>query len=483
MKGGAFGGEKSLLFRQAEELSRDSVSVILAVQGPDASRLNVNSLQPILFLDKEEKSQFVVTMLPSDSIAYDIVLCADISGSMKGEPIERLRQLLAVMVGMANSQRRFALMTFADDVVQWSPMIQDTSALMGQVHLLRAGGFYTSLYGGACKAIESLEASSPRTFKAVVLISDGHNESLAGSYDKNDVVSKAVSHRIPVLGIGVPTKDKQYLETLDYICDKTGGKMLLQERDSNSPTGAEAISWLERNSAQFRICFPKALLEPGRKIHQIGVSGTIGDERVQVEFDLAYERDSSFIVLWIFVPFSALALGALLVVWRRKRSPNDLLKKAIGDGSVGTEVSTPCEGNIHTDEPLKREAGNQVPGSIHSTVAARPFAHTVVGEQNSVMKTSKLRIELQRGPNFGTRFDISGEASVGRNSGNTVVLSDQHISGRHARIVPDEQGFRLFDLDSTNGTFVNSVRIKEHLIMHNDTFKIGESEGVFLYLH
>ena len=65
------------------------------------------------------------------------------------------------------------------------------------------------------------------------------------------------------------------------------------------------------------------------------------------------------------------------------------------------------------------------------------------------------------GPRSGTTVDLEGPAiTLGRANDNTVVLRDEYVSGHHCQLVPDAHGqWRLEDLGSTNGTYVNESRL------------------------
>ncbi|HJU29472.1 MAG TPA: FHA domain-containing protein [Candidatus Binataceae bacterium] len=52
-----------------------------------------------------------------------------------------------------------------------------------------------------------------------------------------------------------------------------------------------------------------------------------------------------------------------------------------------------------------------------------------------------------------------GEISIGGDPGNDVVIADQTVSRRHAKLIRYGGAYRLIDLNSTNGTFVNGRRI------------------------
>lgn len=59
----------------------------------------------------------------------------------------------------------------------------------------------------------------------------------------------------------------------------------------------------------------------------------------------------------------------------------------------------------------------------------------------------------------GRSFALDGPALVGRGAGSTIVLPERHVSARHARLVPDDGGWWVEDLGSTNGTYVGRHRV------------------------
>jgi phosphoserine phosphatase RsbU/P len=68
---------------------------------------------------------------------------------------------------------------------------------------------------------------------------------------------------------------------------------------------------------------------------------------------------------------------------------------------------------------------------------------------------------------------IKGPLLVGRGSYNHVVLKDVRISRQHARIALEADGCVVYDLGSTNGTFVNGVPITRHIIDLHDEVSFG----------
>ena len=66
-------------------------------------------------------------------------------------------------------------------------------------------------------------------------------------------------------------------------------------------------------------------------------------------------------------------------------------------------------------------------------------------------------------------------ATIGRSSQCKIFLHDQAASRVHAEINPDQDGHILVDYKSTNGTFVNGIRVDECRLNHGDVISLGNS--------
>ena len=76
----------------------------------------------------------------------------------------------------------------------------------------------------------------------------------------------------------------------------------------------------------------------------------------------------------------------------------------------------------------------------------------------------------------GQRFALGeDDATLGRDDGNTVVVASDQASRKHARIFVSGGAHVLVDLDSTNGTFLNSKLVKEQTLRHGDVIRIAST--------
>jgi diguanylate cyclase (GGDEF)-like protein len=65
------------------------------------------------------------------------------------------------------------------------------------------------------------------------------------------------------------------------------------------------------------------------------------------------------------------------------------------------------------------------------------------------------------GPAVGNTYTIGPNCAVlGRGDGNEVLIPDPGISRQHARIALTDSGFTISDLGSSNGTFLDGVRLE-----------------------
>lgn len=80
------------------------------------------------------------------------------------------------------------------------------------------------------------------------------------------------------------------------------------------------------------------------------------------------------------------------------------------------------------------------------------------------------------GPLRGTVIELTEtELTFGRDSDSSIVLADKSVSRQHCQIAQDGEHFLAIDLDSHNGTFINDVPVKEHVLTHGDRIRVGAS--------
>lgn len=93
------------------------------------------------------------------------------------------------------------------------------------------------------------------------------------------------------------------------------------------------------------------------------------------------------------------------------------------------------------------------------------------------MPTLRLMLE---GVEVKTAMLEDAAVTIGRASDNEMVISDPAVSAKHCSVEPDPQGgYRLRDLESTNGTHVNGQLTREWALQPGDVITIGAARIVF----
>ena len=97
-----------------------------------------------------------------------------------------------------------------------------------------------------------------------------------------------------------------------------------------------------------------------------------------------------------------------------------------------------------------------------------------ISTQDRVLDTGPARLIAILGPQAGRKFKIGDGAIIGRGADSSVTLEDPEISRAHARVSRSELGaWLLEDLGSKNGTQVNGLPIKQHLLSFGDKIQVG----------
>jgi signal transduction histidine kinase len=85
-----------------------------------------------------------------------------------------------------------------------------------------------------------------------------------------------------------------------------------------------------------------------------------------------------------------------------------------------------------------------------------------------------------QGADQGKRFEFrSSPVALGRDNSNAIRLHDTEVSRRHAELRQDDDTYRIVDLGSANGTYVNGQLIDQAPLHSGDRLQIGQT--VLLY--
>lgn len=159
-----------------------------------------------------------------------------------------------------------------------------------------------------------------------------------------------------------------------------------------------------------------------------------------------------------------------------------------------------CQAPLVEQVPLVRQAdayfaatcpncsAEVIPGHKFCIACGAPLESAAMVEQGRVIPasdatliTSGWRLTIANGPNTGQSFPLGDRVRLGREVGNDIRLADRRVSRHHAVLERIGHGYLITDQGSSNGTYVNGVRISQPTALYSgDTITIGYTQFTVL---
>ncbi len=96
----------------------------------------------------------------------------------------------------------------------------------------------------------------------------------------------------------------------------------------------------------------------------------------------------------------------------------------------------------------------------------------------------KAKLVVVSGPDAGRELEVGKpRVSGGRSIINDLVLQDKAVSGTHFEVLVRDDGYRLRDLDSRNGTYYGDLKLREVFLRPGMQFRAGFTEIRFQALN
>lgn len=131
---------------------------------------------------------------------------------------------------------------------------------------------------------------------------------------------------------------------------------------------------------------------------------------------------------------------------------------------------------------MSEDESNEVLDSVNEQGEEDESAMTIIFSEGrpAFKHLRKSKLVVVAGADQGKELEIDrSRISGGRSVVNDLCLNDKAVSGTHFEISSTDEGYRLRDLDSTNGTFIEGLRIKEVYLKPSTKFQVGHSLVLF----
>lgn len=136
-------------------------------------------------------------------------------------------------------------------------------------------------------------------------------------------------------------------------------------------------------------------------------------------------------------------------------------------------------GDVRVSCALVDASGDEVEADP-KRLGAVESGHTMVLDREALLRerprAPKASLEQREGRSLALGPD---PILIGRDPQNDLVLDDRRVSRKHAEIRLRLGRYTLYDLQSTNGTYVNGRRVAEKVLEDGDKISVGGLELMF----
>ncbi|GAB1443230.1 hypothetical protein MASR2M39_20690 [Ignavibacteriales bacterium] len=490
----------------AKEFPKKVVTSLLVYDNYDNPVKELNKTNFTMFVEGKKGDIAFVSTLASTGKGVYTVLCMDISGSMRGKPMDNTKDAVLRYIDELGDKDNLAIYSYGDGANLVADFSNDKTYLKEQVKKLTAKDQNTSLFYGADKGLEKLRGKASQDEPVIMIVmGDGNNENQNEAYKIDDVIAKAKEIGVPVFTFGYTSGGKTQLQNLEKMGVETGGRYYespdkeqldenfkkMRENILNIYLVAYSIYGLEGKgqdaNGQFTVTKGEIKSETTGKF-KLAVASMISEP----------EEKSDIPWLYIIIGVGVLVIVAAVMLVlnskkkkkleaeRRRRLEEESKEDARRAAEAFSEGQRSEQGQRGGDpaktviEELQTGGGGNTPQNV-------PTDATVIMRSGSASHPAgtgaTLILDIKVGELAGRQFTVTTEgAIIGRSAQEaTLVLPVTTVSKRHAKISFNGTSFIIEDLNSSNGVFVNMSKILSPTpIVHGNSFKIGGCEGHFL---
>lgn len=339
---------------------------------------------------------------------------------------------------------RLAVFTFDDQSRLLLSATANADELKNALGAVRVSGRFTTLYDALYDASRYLRGSPSRP-RAIVLVTDGRDENSAVTLD--DGLRVAEESSIPVYAVGIGRAEERVLRRLARL---TGG-----EYATSAEASAAQIAERILQAAQASDATPPAApsTAPSSLPHAPAQQPAP-----------ARDPGRSVMLAALLLAGLLVAGGLALLMLKRGRGLPRCPGCGREPGGAGAESVWCATREPETDTVIGWKEKARAAGASDD-----PERTMLVGQRSALVVTTGL------GNGRSHSLSAATVTSVGRARANDIVVDDVAVSSQHCRIRPEQGRLVLYDLESSNGTYVNERRVSRHVLSAGDVIRLGET--------
>jgi tight adherence protein C len=210
---------QQMVINQIDGRGWPDVGLNITLVGPDGKAIpDVDASQFQILEQNQPQAVSSLAHGPSKEVPLSVVLAIDLSGSMAGDKITQAKAAAIDFLSSLGPNDKAALVSFTDKVTTVVPSTGDHAALEQGINSLQVGG-NTAIFDALYQSAQILSQAPKDTQRAVILLTDGADNSSVHSLRVASDVAKQQDALVYTIGVGSDADDN-VLTTLA----QTGGK-------------------------------------------------------------------------------------------------------------------------------------------------------------------------------------------------------------------------------------------------------------------
>lgn len=411
-------------------------------------------------------------------------------------------QAKEIMLGIVDNHmdgEQFRVTTFSNELFDLSDFSNDYEYVKSLIAGIQYNNQNTYLTDTLYNLLEEQRSVGAVNYLRLIVITDGADDNDI-TYTQAELTDLMRNCNIPIHTIGVQgSNNESSLEQLFSYSRITKGTYYLADKNSSQQEILDGLS-AEYDMSCIRIVPDELLLDGSTKEIMLTLNTSEGDvvlmssvkmpfgtsmplepeistelEELEAEPEMSEslmesavpetEQKERSLTIWMIA--ACLVLVAVIVVVA-------LLK---GKKKKGIEVSSMITSG-------KEEGGTKLPAEdyektilLNSGSTGHNKTEMLWGNMNQGVRHSHIVLTSTADPSRVYRVPIGDKIRIGRKHADIVIDFDHAVSSQHCEIIKRGKLYYINDLNSSNGTYYDGMRISgETAMRENGTIQIGRQE-------